>query len=89
MTTTYTSWDAAGRPTAGTSVTKAGTNALTLIYNDAKRTLQTTTDPGGPRIVCDLAFDTHGNQATTACRSGTNPPNESKTTTTATEKICR
>jgi hypothetical protein len=89
FTTTYTSWDEAGRPTAGKTVTRGSINSLTLAYHDASRTLTTTTDAGGQRLVCQLTFDAQGNPAATSCKGPGGMTNASTTTTTATEKICR
>ena len=57
FTTTYTAWDEVGRPTAGKTVTRANINSLTLAYDNAARTVTTTTDTGGQRLVCVLTFD--------------------------------
>ena len=89
FTTTYTSWDEAGRPTAGKTVTKGNINSLTLSYDDAARTLTTTTDTGLQKLVCVLTFDANGNPAATSCKGPGGMTNGSTTTTTATEKICR
>ena len=70
-------------------MTKAGPNALTLIYNDAKRTLQTTTDPGGPRIVCDLTFDAHGKSGIDGVSQRHQPAERIEDDDTAIKKICR
>lgn len=89
FTTTYTGWDEAGRPTAGTTVTRGNINALTLAYDDAQRTVTTTVDTGLQRLVCVLTFDANGNPAATSCRAPGGITNGSTTTTTATAKICR
>jgi hypothetical protein len=87
--TTYTSWDEAGRPTAGKTVTKGNINSLTLSYDNAARTITTTTDSGLQKLVCVLTFDAAGNPAATSCKVPGGMTNGSTTTTTATEKICR
>jgi hypothetical protein len=89
FTTTYTAWDEAGRPTAGKTVMRANINALTLVYDDKARTVTTTTDTGGQRLVCVLTFDADGNPAATSCKAPGGVTNSSTTTSTATEKICR
>ena len=89
FTTTYTSWDEAGRPTAGKTVTRASINSLTLAYDNAARTVTTTTDTGGQRLVCVLTFDANGSPAATSCKGPGGMTNGSTTTTTTTEKICR
>ena len=55
--TTYTAWDESGRPTAGTT----GGNGLSLVYNDAARTV-TTTQSGSQPSVSTLSFDANGAQ---------------------------
>jgi hypothetical protein len=87
--TTYTSWDQAGRPTAGKTVTRGNINSLTLSYDDAARTMTTTTDTGMQKLICTLTFDVNGNSAATACKGPGGITSGSTTSTTATEKICR
>ena len=89
FTTTYTSWDEAGRPTAGKTVSRGNINALTLVYDSTARTLTTTTDTGLQKLVCVLTFDANGNPASSSCKGPGGMTNSSVTTTTATEKICR
>jgi len=89
FTTTYTSWDEAGRPTAGKTVSRGNINALTLAYDSSARTLTTTTDTGLQKLVCVLTFDADGNPAASSCRGPGGMTNGSTTTTTASEKICR
>jgi len=89
FTTTYTSWDEAGRPTAGKTVTRANINSLTLAYDDRARTVTTTTDTGSQRLVCVLTFDANGNPAATSCKGPGGMANGSTTSTMPTEKICR
>jgi hypothetical protein len=89
FTTTYTSWDEAGRPTAGKTVTLASINSLTLAYDNTSRTVTTTTHAGEQRLVCTQTFDANGNPAVTSCTGPGGMGNGSTTTTTATEKICR
>jgi hypothetical protein len=89
FTTTYTSWDEAGRPTAGKTVSRGNINALTLGYDSAARTLTTTTDTGLQKLVCVLTFDVDGNPAASSCKGPGGMTNGSVTTTAATEKICR
>ncbi len=91
VTTTYTQWDAAGRPTAGRSVVKGGTaSVVTTVYDDAARKLTTTLESGGQRMVCEKSFDVNGNEASSSCLSPLGGQASAFiTTTTATEKICR
>ncbi len=90
-TTTYSSWDKDGRPTKGKTVyTKAPTTEVEITYNDATRTQITKAGAGSQWVTCDLVFDENGNPASTTCKSPAGPvTSQSKTTTTATEKICR
>jgi hypothetical protein len=89
-TTTYTAWDKSGRPTAGSTVfTKAPRTAIKIAYDEAARTVNTTTGVGSQWITCEMKFDVNGNAASTACKSPVGPASESTTTTTATENICR
>ena len=89
FTTTYTAWDDGGRPTAGKTVTLANINSLTLAYDNRARTLTTTTDTGGQRLVCVLTFDANGNPTASSCKGPGGITNNSTTSSTATEKICR
>jgi hypothetical protein len=89
FTTTYTTWDQTGRPTAGKTVSRGNINALTLAYDSTARTLTTTTDTGLQKLVCVLTFDADGNPAASSCKGPGGMTNGSVTTTTATEKICR
>ncbi|MGH9409638.1 MAG: hypothetical protein ACRD1V_09325, partial [Vicinamibacterales bacterium] len=57
QTTTYTAWDSAGRPTAGTI---AGGASFTDVYDSGATTdLSTTTSNGAPLTV-RLTYDTNG-----------------------------
>jgi hypothetical protein len=88
-TTTYTSWDAAGRPTAGRTVHPGVTTALAISYNDATRTQTTTSTGGGLRMTCSMQFDANGNQLSTRCLGSAASSSNATTRTTATERICR
>ena len=54
-TTTFTAWDASGRPTTGTT----GGSTINMVYDDAARTSTATANPGN--TVTTLTFDTNGN----------------------------
>lgn len=85
-TTTYTTWDAKGRPTADTTVHSGGKNNLTIAYDDASRTQTTTSASQSQAVNCTATFDANGNTIATSCLvtlSG------SKTTIAATETVCR
>ncbi len=86
-TTTYTSWDSAGRPTSGATVRPGGRDVLTLTYRDTPPTLTISTSSLGLRAACSQIFDTHGNPSSTTCTGNTN----SKTSFTVSklEQICQ
>jgi hypothetical protein len=79
--TTYTAWDAEGRPTAATIVT--GGQAITQVirYDNARRS-QSMTSNG---VTCTQAFDQNGNPALSSCDGGST----ASTTILATQRICR
>ena len=79
-TTTYTAWDSAGRPTAGSN--SAG-NRLSFTYDNATRTQVSTTVGSG--VSCSQVFDQNGNPATGTCTNGT----KSTFTTMTTVQVCR
>jgi len=88
-TTTYSSWDAAGRPTAGRTVHPGVTTTLAISYNDGTRTQTTTSTGGGLHITCSMQFDANGNQLSTRCLGAAASSSNATTKTTATERICR
>lgn len=79
--TTYTAWDAAGRPTAATVVAAGRTSTQRFSYDDARRT-QTMDGSGG--VVCTQTFDQNGNPSVATC-----PGSTSTTTVLTTQRICR
>jgi hypothetical protein len=79
-TTTYTAWDSAGRPTAGTQVSSGSTTAVTYAYNDSTRT-QTIVSSGQ---TCTQTFDQNGNPSVGICGGAT-----ATTTVLTTQQICR
>lgn len=79
-TTTYTAWDAAGRPTAGTLASGRQSTAQTMRYDDSTRT-QTISTNGQ---MCTQTFDENGNPAAGACGGST-----ATTTVLTTQQICR
>ena len=85
-TTSYTTWDAKGRPTSGTTVHPGGKNTLGITYNDVTRTQTMTSTSQGQGVNCGATFDVNGNTVATQCYGSVS---SSKTTITATEKICR
>jgi hypothetical protein len=90
FTTTYTSWDSKGRPTAGTTAHPGGRTTTAIAYNDAARTQTTTSITGGAaRTVCQMTFDQSGNAIATSCVVDGVARTQSKTTVAKTETICR
>jgi hypothetical protein len=79
--TTYTAWDAEGRPTMGTISSGARTTALAITYDNVRRS-QSLTQNG---VTCTQTFDPNGNPATSSCDGGS----ASSTTVLATQRICR
>lgn len=88
-TTTYTSWDNKGRPTAGTTAHPGGRTTTAIAYNDAARTQTTSSVTGGQGTVCQMTFDANGNAVASSCEVGRAVQTHSKTTITNTETICR
>jgi hypothetical protein len=78
--TTYSAWDAAGRPTAGTVVAGRDATAQSFRYDDAART-QTITASGQ---TCTQTFDENGNPALGRCGGGI-----ATTTVLTTQQVCR
>ncbi len=87
-TTSYTAWDAAGRPTGATDVGKGFNNTRTISYDDAART-KTTVVNGGPLRTVET-FDADGIQIETLATSG-GAAVASKTaiTVTASQRLCK
>jgi hypothetical protein len=83
--TTFTSWDASGRPLAGS----AGSNTVTYSYDDAQRSMTSVNTASGLQpLTCVLRYDTNGNPTSQTCSSG----GDSVTTTyvtTATTQVCK
>ena len=75
-----------GVATAGTTVHPGGKNNLTIAYNDTSRTQKTTCASQSQAVNCTATFDVNGNTVAIACLGTLSG---SKTTITATEKICR
>ena len=86
--TTYSAWDAAGRPTSGESVSQAGTNALILTYDDAARADLSTVTGSTNKVGCLETFDADGNRATFACSGPGGVTSRSMTSVTATRGYC-
>jgi YD repeat-containing protein len=79
-TTTYTAWDAAGRPTMGTVLAGRQKSTVTMSYDDSRR-MQSQTSNG---ITCTQTFDANGNPAIGSCAGST-----ATTTVLTTQRICK
>ncbi len=79
-TTTYTTWDSAGRPTAGSTVAGGVTTPVSYAYDNATRT-QTQTSGG---TSCTQTFDTNGNPLVGNCAGAV-----ATFTTLTTQQVCR
>jgi hypothetical protein len=83
-TTTYTAWDNAGRPTAGTS------NGITIanVYNDAARTLTQTQTSNGGQSVNVQTFDANGIQLKVV-NTDSNGTSTTTYNNTSTAQVCK
>ncbi len=79
-TTTYTAWDAAGRPTMATVLAGRQSSTQSISYDDARRTQSMTS--GG--VMCTQTFDENGNPTAGSCGGAT-----VSTTVLTTQRICR
>lgn len=83
-TTTYTAWDASGRPTVESF---PGTTILN-VYDDGARTMTQTQTSGGSTSTTVTTVDANGNQVSVVVRSG--PVTTTTTfTNTATAQVCK
>lgn len=80
-TTTYTAWDASGRPTAGTTATAGFSTSVNYTYDNATRT-QSTTNSG---VTCSQTFDANGIPTVGTCSNGA----QTTFTTLTTLQVCR
>ncbi len=88
--TTYSSWDAQGRPTAaGMTMSSGPGSTMTLKYDDAARVQTMTTEAMGQRITCEVGFDANGHIIANSCRGPAGVVSTTKSTIGKTEKICR
>jgi YD repeat-containing protein len=90
-TTTYTEWDAAGRPTRVRDTGPGFNNTRVVTYDDAQRTRTTKVIPEGQSqavITTIETFDADGNPVRQVASGG---PSASATTITinSTERVCR
>jgi hypothetical protein len=82
--TTYTAWDSAGRPTAGSF---PGTT-IANVYNDATRTWTQTQVTGANTSTTTTTFDANGAQLTIVNVTGGNQATTTFTNT-ATAQVCK
>jgi YD repeat-containing protein len=89
-TTTWTSWDGSGRPTAGATAVKGGIRTtITVSYDDPSRSFTRTEGSGVHSATCTMTFDANGNPELAVCRGSGAISSRATTKTTATEKVCR
>jgi hypothetical protein len=79
-TTTYTAWDAAGRPTMGSVLAGRQSSPISMSYDSARRS-QSMTSSG---TTCTQTFDINGNPAVGTC-----PGSTATTTVLTTQRICK
>jgi YD repeat-containing protein len=82
--TTYTSWDANGRPLTGS----AGGNTVAYSFDDAQRTQTTVATSNGQALTCVLSYDVNGNPTSQTCSAGGEAVTTTYTTT-ATTQVCK
>jgi hypothetical protein len=85
-TTTYTSWDSAGRPTGASDVGPGYSNTLVITMNDTLRTR--TTSVNGGQVITVETFDANGN-ITSQSSSGGGATNSTAFTTNSTQRVCK
>ncbi|MGH9385571.1 MAG: hypothetical protein ACRD2N_14915 [Vicinamibacterales bacterium] len=87
-TTTYSAWDAAGRPTRASDVGRGYSNTRSISYDDVARTRTTIVNAGPLRTV--ETFDADGNQiATIATSGGSALASKTAIMISATQRICK
>jgi hypothetical protein len=95
VTTTYSAWDALGRPTAGASANFLGNVPVSIVYDSAgRRSAETAQHYGGQWVLMlTTEYDRNGNVAREVLEDVT--PGESgerhttTTTVTATDRVCK
>jgi YD repeat-containing protein len=89
-TTTWSSWDGSGRPTAGSTAVKGGIRTIISVsYDDASRSFTRTEGAAGQSMTCTMTFDANGNPELAVCKGALGVSSRATTKTTATERICR
>jgi hypothetical protein len=87
-TTTYTAWDASGRPTAAADVGKGFSNTRAISYDDVART-RTTVVNGGPLRTVET-FDADGNQIEALTASGGSSfTSKTAISVSASQRVCK
>lgn len=90
VTTTYTAWDSAGRPTTGSLSTAAGLTTIGISSNDAARTDTTTKSTSGfPTFVSVTTYDANGNLAQLVSTNGGSVVQTSTWTIASTVSVCK
>jgi len=88
VTATYTSWDSAGRPTAGTLTGAGVTTTQSNAYNDSTRTTVTTSTTAGSTSTQTYEYDSRGIAVRTALTAA-GVSGSSTVTTNATGQVCK
>lgn len=86
-TTTYTAWDASGRPTAANDVGPGFNNSLSISYDNAARTR--TTSVLGLGLTTTETFDANGNPIRQVVTAGGAVSSTTDITPLSTQQICR
>jgi hypothetical protein len=87
-TTTYSDWDAAGRPTRASDVGRGFSNTRSISYDDAARTRTTIVNGGQLRTM--ETFDADGNQiAATTTAAGATVATKTDVTVAASQRLCK
>jgi hypothetical protein len=88
VTTSFSAWDASGRPTAGsTTIPNVGQFPVTITYDNANRSV--TRDTG--LNVCTQTYDTNANIIREQCndRGGSTAPSTTTVNIVTTQQICK
>jgi len=90
-TTTYTEWDAAGRPTRVKDVGPGFNNTRVVSYDDGQRTRTTRVIPEGQAQAVVTTVETFNADGNPVRQAATGGPSTSTTTITVntTERVCR
>jgi YD repeat-containing protein len=85
--TTYTAWDAAGRPTEGEARSARSSVEYRMVYGPSSMTMTTTTPQGS--VVCTKTFDATGTEISNECKGTASTGSKLVTTVTGTARVCK